>query len=87
MLIFHNKASGNYFTVENQTGTVIKLNNGHISLLSKLEGTVGPLEFMTLPDLNAVNNFRKLLKQGILKNVPLNATKQFIKDQYPEFFI
>ena len=57
------------------------------SLLSKLEGTVGPLEFMDLPDLNAVNNFRKLLKQGILKDVPLNTTKQFIKDHYPEFFI
>ena len=87
MLIFRNKSNGNYFAVENQAGTVIKLNMGNISLLSKLEGTVGPLEFMDLPDLNAVNNFRKLLKQGILKNVPLNATKQFIKDKYPEFFI
>lgn len=44
MLIFKNAASGNYFAVENQNGTIIKLNEGHISLLSKLVGTVSAYE-------------------------------------------
>lgn len=87
MLIFRNKASGNYFAVENQAGTIIKLNIGHIDLLSKLVGTVGPLEYVELPDLTAVNTFRKLLEKGLLKDVPITATKAFIKQHYPELFI
>lgn len=87
MLLFRNKSSGNYFAVENHAGTIIRLNNGHINLLSKLVGTVGPLEYMDLPDLDAVNTFRKLLKKGLLKDVPITATKDFIKQHYPELFI
>ncbi|HET8689669.1 MAG TPA: hypothetical protein VFM18_23935 [Methanosarcina sp.] len=87
MLIFRNKSSGNYFAVENQSGTVTKLNNGHISLLAKLEGTVGPLEYLDLPDLKTVNEFRKHLKKGILKDVPITETKHYLKQHYPEYFI
>jgi hypothetical protein len=87
MLLFRNLHSGNYFAVENTNGTVIKLNLGHIDLLKKLVGTVGPLEYLELPDLDAVNRFRKIIKTGILKDVPITATKEFLKIYYPEYFI
>ena len=87
MLVFKNKTSGNYFFVDNQKGTITFLRPKEYSVLHKFQSFIGTIDHLTLPDLKTVNRFRSILKKGILKDVPLDDTKQFILSNYPEYFI
>lgn len=48
----------------------------------------GDISYLDLPDLKAVNDFRKALsKNKMLENVPFEDTRKVLIENYPEFFI
>lgn len=87
MLVFINNASKNQFVVMNTTNKIVHLTNPEQKALLKFQEVLGGLDYLTLPDLTAVNTFRKLVSTGILANVPWSDTKDFLLSQYPEYFI
>lgn len=78
MLLFKNRQSGNYFAVDNKRSKVKFLPASAVR---------SNLEFLELPDIAAVKQFRKIVEKGALKDVDINDTRSFILQNYPEYFI
>jgi len=87
MLVFKNKEKGTHFCVNNPTGEVLFLFNKEFSVLRKFSKMFGDLDYLELPNYKIVQQFRKLVKTGILKDVDYKDTKTFFKNNYPELFI
>lgn len=87
MLIFKNNASGNYFVVDNITGKVELLRASEHVTFKKFSHFIGDVSYLTLADLPEVNKFRRVIAKGILEDVPLANTRDFLMTNYPEYFI
>lgn len=87
MLIFINRASGNKFLVDNELGTVTHVTLGNLKGLVKYQKFFGSIDYLELPNLDTVNQFRKFIKTGILKDIPLSETRNFLLTSRPEYFI
>ena len=87
MLIFKNKEKSTHFAVNNSTNEVIYVYPRELGTLYKFSTMFGGLEYLELPDLKTVQQFRKLVKTGILQNVPYAETRQYFLQNYPELFI
>ena len=87
MLIFKNKEKGTHFAVNNSTNEVIYMYPRELGTLHKFSALFGGLEYLELPNLKTVQQFRKLTKTGILQNVPYIETRQYFLQNYPELFI
>ena len=87
MLLFKNRQSGNYFAVDNKRSKVEFLPALAVNVLTCYSHYFGNLEFLELPDIDMVKQFRKIVEEGALKNVDINDTRSFILQNYPEYFI
>lgn len=87
MLLFKNKDSGNYFGVHNQLGRVEFLGTAVVKAFEKHSHYFDGIDYLELPDMATVKQFRKVISKGILKDIPLSETKSFLIANYPEFFI
>ena len=87
MLLFKNKASGNYFGVNNQLGKIEFLPMPAVKAFKKYSYYLGSVEVLEVPDLPTIEQFRRVVKKGVLKDVPLTDTKSYLMTHYPEFFI
>lgn len=88
MLLFQNKQSRNYFSVDSITGKITHATNGDIKCFTRYEYMFGKLEVLVLTDILAVNQFRKALSKDVnFKNLPFAETKAHLVENYPEFFI
>lgn len=87
MLLFHNKEKDTYFAVDNIAGKAIFISKSTVNALKKIKSIVGGLDTLVLPNYDIVKKFQREIKKGILKEVPLEKTKEIILDKYPEFFI
>ena len=87
MLLFKNKASGNYFGVNNQLGKVEFLSAPTARAFEKYSHYFDGIDYLELQDMKTVKQFRKIISSGILKDIPLPETKSFLINNYPEFFI
>ena len=87
MLLFKNRQSGNYFAVDNKRSKVEFLPAPAVRIFTRYSHYLGNLEFLELPDIAAVKQFRKIVEKGALKDVDINDTRSFILQNYPEYFI
>lgn len=87
MLVFHNKHSGNYFLVDNTTGKVELLREREHITFKKFAHFIGHIDYLVLKDLTEVNKFRRIITKGVLKDVPLAETRDYLVTHYPEYFI
>ena len=87
MLLFKNRQSGNYFAVDNKRSKVEFLPVTAVRIFTRYSHYLGNLEFLELPDIAAVKQFRKIVEKGDLKDVDINDTRSFILQNYPEYFI
>lgn len=88
MLLFQNKQSRNYFSVDSMTGKIMHATNRDIKCFTRYEYMFGELEVLILADIEAVNQFRKALAKDLnFKNLPFTETKEYLVLHYPEYFI
>ena len=87
MLLFKNRKSGNYFLADSKRGKVEFLHAPAVNVFMRYSHYLGTLEFLELPDIAAVKQFRKIVEKGALKDVDINDTRSFILQNYPEYFI
>lgn len=87
MLLFLNAKSHNYFAVHNQLCKVEYLPTAAVRAFRKFSDYFDEIEELTLPDLDTIEKFRKLVKAGALKDVPLRDTKAYLLAHFPEYFI
>ena len=87
MLLLFVKDTYNYFAVDNMTGKVNFVSGAAVSTLHRFShyfGGIERLDFRTKEDMDI---FRKQLKKLPLKDVPIIDTKQYLQDNFPEYFI
>ena len=87
MLVFINKDTYKSFVVNNKACKVEFISNSAYRTLHKLADYIGKIETLTLPSIVEVKQFRKLVERGALKDVPIESTREFILNNYPEYFI
>ncbi|PNX47335.1 MAG: hypothetical protein BV457_05885 [Thermoplasmata archaeon M9B1D] len=87
MLVFKNNEKGTYFFVDNKNGEVNFLTEKEFSVFYKFSHIFGGIEYLRLPDYKTVQQFRRIIKKGILKDVHHKDTKKVLMKEYPEFFI
>ena len=87
MLVFINKDTCSYFVVNNKACKVEFISNRAYHILHKFVDYIGKIETLTLPSIVEVKQFRKLVERGALKDVPIESTREFVLNSYPEYFI
>lgn len=87
MLVFKNDEKGTYFFVDNKNGEVNFLTQKEFSVFRKFSHLFDGIEYLILPDYKTVQQFRRTIKKGILKDVHYKDTKKVLIKEYPEFFI
>ena len=87
MLVFINKDTYKSFVVNNKACKVEFISNSAYHTLHKFVDYIGEIETLTLPSIVEVKQFRKLVERGALKDVPIESTREFVLNNYPEHFI
>lgn len=87
MLLFYCKETYNRYVVDNITGKVNAISQGGFETLKKYKHYIGGIDELALKDKKTIDEFKKYIGKGILKNVPLAGTHSFLLENYPEYFI
>ena len=85
-LLSKNTAKGTYFLADPSERKVVQIKNPVAKGFLKHQRQLN-IKVVTLPSLKEVKQFRKLVEQGVLDDIPADQHHTYWETNYPELFI